>query len=184
MVTDAFHDFIEEVEALRRSGASNAALVPQIADRLADLNRGSRWLPEVACAPVDLGYAQHLLYAAEDGGMSICSLVWKAGQCTPIHNHVAWCVVGVYEGVERETRYRLEHEGERDYLIESHVCDVPAGQAAGMLPDGADIHCVSNPGDGIAISIHVYGADLRELGSSIRSKFDHLPVRRDVAIRP
>lgn len=181
---DAFGDFIEDVERLRRDAPSSAALVPAIATRLAALNRGSRWLPEHARAPVDLGYAQHLLYSAEDGGLSVCSLVWKARQSTPIHNHVAWCVVGVYEGIERETRYRLAHEGESAYLVESHSCDVPAGEAAGMLPDGDDIHCVANGGECTAISIHVYGADLRALGSSIRTKFDHLPVRRDVAIRP
>jgi predicted metal-dependent enzyme (double-stranded beta helix superfamily) len=184
MATNAFGDFIEDVELLRRAGIPSAALVPQIAIRLAALNQGSRWLPADARAPVDIGYAQHLLYAADDGGLSVCSLVWKAGQCTPIHNHVAWCVVGVYEGVERETRYRLAREGESAYLVESHICDVPAGEAAGMLPDGDDIHCVANGGDCIAISIHVYGADLRTLGSSIRSKFDHLPVRREIAVRP
>ena len=44
-----------------------------------------------------------------------------AGQSTPIHDHVSWCVVGVYEGRERETRFRtvgrrLEEAGSIDAL--------------------------------------------------------------------
>jgi predicted metal-dependent enzyme (double-stranded beta helix superfamily) len=46
-----------------------------------------------------------------------------------------------------------------------------------MLPDGKDIHSVINAGDSVAISIHVYGADLNKLGSSINRRFDHLPIR-------
>lgn len=32
-----------------------------------------------------------------------------------------------------------------------------------------------NPGPGLAISIHIYGADVRKTGSSIRCRYD-LPV--------
>ncbi len=46
---------------------------------------------------------------------------------------------------------------------------------AGFAPPG-DIHRVRNGGSGIAVSLHVYGANLAELGSSIRRVYD-LPVR-------
>ena len=51
----------------------------------------------------------------------------------------------------------------------------PAGSVAALTPPG-DIHLVTNPGPGIAISIHVYGADIRERGTSIRRRYD-LEVR-------
>jgi len=49
------------------------------------------------------------------------------------------------------------------------------GSVAGLLPPG-DIHRVSNAGDDVAISLHVYGADLRHRQSSIRRCYD-VPVR-------
>jgi predicted metal-dependent enzyme (double-stranded beta helix superfamily) len=44
-----------------------------------------------------------------------------------------------------------------------------------VVPPG-DIHRVRNAGDDVAISLHVYGADLRIHGNSIRREYD-LPVR-------
>lgn len=39
-----------------------------------------------------------------------------------------------------------------------------------------DIHRVTNVGTDTAISIHVYGADIGKLGSSINHVFDGLPI--------
>lgn len=50
------------------------------------------------------------------------------------------------------------------------------GQTAARIPPEEDIHEVTNVGAAKAISIHVYGADIAKLGSSINRTFDHLPV--------
>ena len=176
MQYDPFATFIDDVESMRRSVPSEADLVRQVASRLAQLNRNADWLPTKARQASDEGYVQHLLHVAPNGGFSICALVWKPEQWTPIHNHVAWCVVGVYQGVEREIRYEVKREGAETYLVEKQVRIATAGAAEGLLPDGNDIHAVGNAGDGIAISIHVYGADLGKLGSSIDRRFDVLPL--------
>ena len=49
------------------------------------------------------------------------------------------------------------------------------GSVTGIAPPG-DIHRVSNSGTSTAISLHVYGADIGKLGSSIRRTYD-LPVK-------
>jgi len=41
-----------------------------------------------------------------------------------------------------------------------------------------DIHDVTAVGDEPTISIHVYGADIEQLGTSIYRRFDDWPVRR------
>ncbi len=51
------------------------------------------------------GYAQHCVHRDPDGRFSVVLLVWKAGQCTPIHSHRSWGVVSVLEGLETETVY-------------------------------------------------------------------------------
>src|SRR5579871_2911731 len=144
-MASAFEAFLSDVEALRRDAASEPELVKRLAARLQRLNREERWLPECYRETCNDEYKQHLVYVAPDGGFSVCSLVWCEDQATPIHDHVAWCVVGVYEGVERETRYRLMGSGEEQHLVVSSVRDVAAGGAAGYPADGRDIHKVANP---------------------------------------
>lgn len=119
-------------------------------------------------------YEQHVLHVERDSSFSIVALVWRPGQATPIHDHVSWCVVAVLEGTERETIYERH-----DHVVFPHVVAVrthsnPAGTVCGFAPPG-DIHAVENGGPGNAISLHVYGADIAALGTSIRRRYA-LPV--------
>lgn len=135
-------------------------------------------------------YRQNIVHVEPDGSFSIVALVWLPGQQTPVHDHISWCVVGVYEGEEAEIRYRVEDAaGSEVHLDDGQMPDPedglalvrtaevtnPNGSADGFAPPG-DLHRVWNAGEGTAISIHVYGADIRELGSSIRRTYD-LPER-------
>jgi 3-mercaptopropionate dioxygenase len=117
------------------------------------------------------GYQTHTLYVEPDGAFSIVAVVWRPGQVTPIHDHVAWCVFGVLQGIEHEELY--VHEG--DHLLSVGVNDNLAGDVSGFAPPG-DIHRVRNSGDQTAISVHVYGTDISRIDSSVRRVYD-LPVR-------
>ena len=123
------------------------------ADCVAGMLRGNLPHPaEILTAGLRRGdpacYRSHLLYAEPDGSFSIVAMVWLPGQQTAIHDHVAWCVTGVLQGREHEEIF------------------APAG----------DIHRVQNTGDSVAISMHVYGADISRLGTSIRREYS-LPIR-------
>lgn len=131
-------------------------------------------------------YRQHVLHVEPDGSFSVVALVWLPDQETPIHDHVSWCVPGVYRGREEETRFRLvgsDREaaaggdgGQTAYLVQAATGTNEAGDVVALTPPG-DIHRVRNPGPGKAVSLHVYGADISSLGSSIRRTYD-LPVKR------
>ncbi|MFE7313108.1 cysteine dioxygenase [Streptomyces sp. NPDC057555] len=121
------------------------------------------------------GYRQHLMHAEEDGSFSIVALVWQPGQHTSIHDHVSWCVTGVYQGVETEYRYELRGSGENQHLVPGPVVVNGPGSSDGFAPPG-DIHLVTNAGSTPAISVHIYGADISRLGTSIRRRYD-LPIR-------
>ncbi len=85
-----------------------------IGTRLGALLAYDGWLAPEHRVPSQESYRQHLLHVSPCRRLSIVALVWLPGQRTPIHDHVSWCVVGVYEGRERETRYRaIEVDGER-----------------------------------------------------------------------
>ncbi|MGP4000561.1 cysteine dioxygenase [Streptomyces sp. 8N706] len=116
-------------------------------------------------------YRQHLLHTAQDGSFSVVALVWLPGQRTSIHDHVAWCVTGVHEGEESERRYRLVPGGPSARLVRTADLVNPQGTVCGFAPPG-DIHRVRNAGTATAISIHVYGADIARLGSSVRRVYE------------
>ena len=119
------------------------------------------------------GYTQHVLHVEPDGAFSVVALVWLPGQATPVHDHVSWCTVGVYEGQETETLYRLAGRKGHRQLVVSGTAVSGRGSVTAIAPPG-DIHHVSNTGSTTAISLHVYGADIHLLGSSIRRNYDDL----------
>jgi predicted metal-dependent enzyme (double-stranded beta helix superfamily) len=176
---DPLDRFVTDVARLRHRHADDYVLANVVAERLGPLVRNPGWLAPAHRQPWPDRYRQHVLYVAPDGGFSVVSLVWRPGQRTPIHDHVSWCVVGVLEGEERETQYHLYRDassGER-FLVEESTHLARPGQTEALVPPDEDIHCVWNSGRDIAISIHVYGADIGTLGSSINRRFDDLPVR-------
>src|ERR1017187_4567750 len=118
-------------------------------------------------------YQSHLLHAEQDGSFSVVALVWRPGQITPIHDPVTWCVIGVLQGAEYEELFALREGG--TVLEEVGTNAGAPGDVSGFAPPG-DIHRVRNRGAGVAISLHVYGADISRLGSSVRRIYD-LPVR-------
>jgi 3-mercaptopropionate dioxygenase len=143
------------------------------ADRVARTLRSN--LPDPAdLLPPDLrhgdqaGYQSHLLYAEPDGSFSIAAMVWLPGQETVIHDHVAWCVTAVLQGREDEEIFALADGGRALALAARNVN--PAGSVCGFAPPG-DIHRVRNTGDTVAVSMHIYGADISRLGNSIRREY-------------
>jgi predicted metal-dependent enzyme (double-stranded beta helix superfamily) len=144
------------VGVLRTSLPGPAVLLPP------SLRRGDR-----AC------YQSHLLYAEPDGSFSVSAMVWLPGQQTVIHDHVAWCVTGVLQGREYEEIFALTGDGSALKLAARNLN--PPGTVSGFAPPG-DIHRVRNTGEDVAISMHVYGADISRLGNSIRREYT-LPIR-------
>src|SRR5205085_6402276 len=104
---------------------------------------------------------------------SIAAMVWLPGQETVIHDHVAWCVTAVLQGREHEEIFALA-DGGRALELVARRANRP-GSVSGFAPPG-DIHRVRNTGDRVAISMHVYGADISRLGNSIRREYP-LPIR-------
>ena len=150
-----------------------------IAERLKPLLATDGWLAPEHQLPGRDSYRQHLLHVSQCRRLSVVALVWLPGQRTPIHDHVSSCVVGVLRGVERETHYRLVERDGRRRLERVGTFEAPAGHVEALVPPGENIHSVAAVGTGKTISIHVYGADIERLGTSILRRFDdveQLPV--------
>jgi predicted metal-dependent enzyme (double-stranded beta helix superfamily) len=174
-VSPVLASLIESIREVVKSGDDDGEVARRVAKLLEPCLGGDSFLTEAQREPDPDHYRQHVLHVEEDGSFSIVALVWLPGQETPIHDHVSWCVVGVHEGQEYETHYQLRSNeaGER-WLVEDDQSVNPPGSTAALTPPG-DIHKVVNNGQTLAISLHIYGADIGKLGSSIRRRYD-LPV--------
>jgi 3-mercaptopropionate dioxygenase len=157
----AFVDFVHDAEALIEDPHAIAA-------RLGGLLEQDGWLAPEHQLPGTDTYRQHLLHVSPSRRLSVVALVWRPGQRTAIHDHVSWCVVGVYRGVERETRYRLLGDG----LKAVDTIQAYPGHVEALVPPAENIHRVEARGEGLTISIHVYGADIERLGSSVYRRYD------------
>ena len=145
-----------------------------VARRLRGLLAQDDWLAPEDRTPGADTYRPHLLHVSACRRLSVVALVWRPGQRTPIHDHVSWCVVGVYRGVEHEERFRLAESGGRRRLVPAGSVRAYPGHVEVLIPPAENIHRVSAAGAEETVSIHVYGADIERLGSSVYRRFDGL----------
>jgi hypothetical protein len=87
--------------------------------------------------------------------------VWPAGCGTAIHDHSSWGVLTCVVGSLWEERYeRLDNGAQPDRAHLRKLWERPWGCLDGVstfLPYEAGIHRITNRGDGVALSLHVYG---------------------------
>jgi 3-mercaptopropionate dioxygenase len=100
------------------------------------------------------------------------ALVWRPGQATTIHDHVAWGAFAVLQGTEHEETFALTPE--HSALTPLATNQNSAGDVTAFAPPG-DIHRIINTTDATVIQLHVYGTDVGRLGTSVRRVYD-LPV--------
>lgn len=151
--TDAIPDVAARVAALR----------PAFARLLA----ADDWLPDDYARPdfksgMGGGIGQYALYRAENGSLCLFSLVIPAGVSTPVHDHLAWGVIGVYRGRQEETIYRRLDDGADETHARLEIARqqvVETGQFYTLLPPIDDIHYVKTVSDVPSISIHLLAND-------------------------
>lgn len=128
------------------------------------------WLPAEFARPSADGYRQYLLHCDPMERFSVVSFVWMPGQRTPIHDHTVWGLVGVMRGEETCEEYSRD-------IRPSGRHPVRRGQVDRVSPRIGDVHVVANEGGEVAVSIHVYGANI---GAVRRHTYDpQSGARRD-----
>jgi predicted metal-dependent enzyme (double-stranded beta helix superfamily) len=176
-VTDEFvldtpdmRELVAHAEAAIRSSGSPEEACNAIRPRFAALLADPSWLPDEYQAPVPEsgmggGIGQWLLYRAGDGSLSLFSLVVPPGSETPIHDHLAWGLVGLYRGTQHEEIY-ARRNGALE-LVEQRP--LRPGDFYALIPPSNDIHRVRTTSDETSVSIHLLTNDT---GCVWRHKFD------------
>jgi predicted metal-dependent enzyme (double-stranded beta helix superfamily) len=163
MARYTFAQFTGEVDALVQCQRQPDVLVGLIQPLLSRLLARRDWLDDRYRRPVPgKSYAQYLLHTPPDEAWSVVSFVWPDGATTPVHDHGTWGVIGVYQGQERETRYKIV-EGSiatrQVRLVETATSTMYPGEVGRVVPPD-DLHRVSNNGHELAVSVHVYGTNI------------------------
>jgi predicted metal-dependent enzyme (double-stranded beta helix superfamily) len=177
--TPALRSLTRSLDALVGAGLDGAVIAAHAGSLLRPALADPVLLESRHCEPAEDRYRQHLVHVHPAGRYSIVALVWKPGQATPVHDHRCWCVVGVWRGLEAETTYELYGGGD-PYVVPVGSTVSRPGDVSVLVPPDEDVHRVENCGETLAISVHVYGADISKLGSSINRQFaaDRVVVRR------
>jgi predicted metal-dependent enzyme (double-stranded beta helix superfamily) len=165
---------VPEIRALIDETTTQISLVSDHAERVerlkpafAQLLAANDWLPEQFAKPdtesgMGGGIGQYALYRAEDGSLCLFSLVVPAAVATPVHDHLAWGLVGVYRGEQDETVYRRVDDGHDPSRAELEVTKRQAlkrGDFYALLPPTDDIHYVKTVSETSSISIHLLAND-------------------------
>lgn len=173
----ATHGFLVDVPEIRALIEETRRLSSQIADLPARVEAlkpafgallaADGWLPPDYGSPdfssgMGSGIGQYALYRAEDGSLTLFSLVIPAGAETPVHDHLAWGLIGVYRGRQHETVYRRLDDGSQDGKADLEVSraqTMDTGEFYALLPPQDDIHFVKTVSDVPSVSIHLLAND-------------------------
>lgn len=165
--TPEIRALIDETERLTRAVSDDRSRVDQLRPAFARLLAAEGWLPDEYTQP-DLksrmggGIGQYALYRAQDGSLCLFALVVPSGAKTPVHDHLAWGLVGLYRGQQHETIYRRTDDGAKEGRAVLEVVrrqTVNRGEFYTLLPPLDDIHHVETVSDRPSISIHLLAND-------------------------
>ena len=165
--SDVLKSFVREIRAIVAGAASAAAALGSMRDPFRRLLADQAWLPEKFQVPAEKsgmggGIGTWLLYRAADRSLSLSSLVVVPRAITPVHDHLAWGLVGLYAGTQEERVYRqLGTMGEGECKLELVTTrQLSTGDFYELLPPENDIHSVRTTSQIPSVSLHLLGRDI------------------------
>ena len=158
--TPTVREFIAGVRAVIEVGDDPRAACDAIRPSFASLLADPGWLPERfqegdPDSGMGGGIGQWLLYRAEDRSLSLFSLVVPPDAQTPVHDHLAWGLVGLYRGTQDEEIY-AQRNGAFE-LVERRA--LQPGDFYALIPPTDDIHRVRTTSPQTSVSIHLLTND-------------------------
>ena len=180
--------FIADVRSVLARGDDPPAALQALRPVLGELLAQDGWLPDEYAGPAEAskgmggGIGQWLLFRSKEADLSLFTLVVPGWRSTPVHDHLAWGLVGLYRGEQAETVFRRGDDGRREGVAELEVIERRLLQRGGiydLLPPDGDIHSVVTVGEEPSVSVHLLANDA---GCIWRHAFD-LPGRSVRAFR-
>jgi len=164
--TPAFRTFVDNVNEIRSAETDPHVIVAKIRPAMTALMNDQSWLPDDLAQPKENsgmggGIGMWLLYRAADGSLAFSSLVVPPGAQTPVHDHLAWGLVGLYRGTQDEDVYARRDDASVDAVATLDLIEARGlipGDMYELLPEN-DIHRVRTTSDVTSVSLHLLGND-------------------------
>ena len=168
--TPAVRAFIAATRAHIALAATPAAACAAIEPEFRRLLEEREWLPEryqvdAPSSGMGGGIGQWLLFRAADRSLCLFSLVVPPGAMTPVHDHLAWGLIGLYRGNQDEEFYR-PGDGRLELVRRRPL---QPGDHYRLLPPRDDVHRVRTTSDVTSVSIHLLASDT---GCVLRHTYD------------
>ncbi len=168
--------FIGAVNANRARESDPRKIVAAIRPDFVELLADPLWLPQKFQQPsqesgMGGGIGMWLLYRAGDSGLAFSALVVPSGAQTPVHDHLAWGLVGLYKGEQEEEVFTRQDDGRDESHAELTLSVrqmLRPGDLYELLPHN-DIHRVRTTSPETSVSLHLLGNDN---GCIWRHRFD------------
>jgi len=159
--TPVVRDFVAGVRAAIEDAGSPAQACDAIRPSFGRLLADPGWLPERfqegdPDSGMGGGIGQWLLFRAEDRSLSLFSLVVPSGAQTPVHDHLAWGLVGLYRGTQDEEIFATRDDGGIDLR---QARPLKPGDFYALIPPTDDIHRVRTTSAETSVSIHLLTND-------------------------
>jgi 3-mercaptopropionate dioxygenase len=167
---DAVRGLIETARSAIATATSPEAACDAIRPHFARLLADEQWLPtayqqDAPQSGMGGGIGQWLLFRSADRSLSLFSLVVPPGAQTPVHDHLAWGLVGLYRGTQDEDVF--VRRGDQLELLESRALE--SGDFYVLIPPRDDIHRVRTTSSFTSVSLHLLTNDT---GCIWRHKFE------------
>ena len=168
--------FAKDVNGSVQEYSDESKLFRTIKPLLEKLIQAPGSVPLEAFAPRRDRFAMNLIHMPGDESFSIIGGVWHPDQTTPIHDHLTWALIGVYDGEEREALFRRTDDGSNPKIAKIEKVSEKINKKEHVTVLGhRGIHRVDNISDKPTTSIHVYG---RDIGNTERHSYD--PVTGEI----
>jgi len=162
----AMRAFIGEVREIQARSGDPGETIAAIRPLFATLLGDPGWLPAQYQEPfpesgMGGGIGMWLLYRETEGALAFSALVVPPGVATPVHDHLAWGLVGLYRGTQDEEVFSRQDDGSADGRADLTVAARHAlrpGDFYELLPEN-DIHRVTTTSEVTSVSLHLLGND-------------------------
>jgi predicted metal-dependent enzyme (double-stranded beta helix superfamily) len=169
--------FGRDVDTNVRKYSDESEVLRHVKPLLEKLIRSPGSVTAEAFAPRKDRFAMNLIHMPSDEVFSIIGGVWHPGQTTPIHDHLTWAIIGVYDGEEREALFRRTDDGSNPKIAKIEKISEKVNTKGHVTVLGhRGIHRVDNISGKPTTSIHVYG---RDIGHTERHSSD--PVTGEIS---
>ncbi|HZC36412.1 MAG TPA: hypothetical protein VE242_12400, partial [Chthoniobacterales bacterium] len=175
------HRFVRATETILKEQIEVTDRLWQLRRPYEELLHDQTWLPGEFRQPnwnsaMGGGIGSWLLYRSEAKDLSLFSLVVPVGAVTPVHNHLAWGLVGLYQGEQEEEEfdvpedYTHQHGASASTPIKLRARRIlKQGEFYELIPPYNDVHRVRTTSSVPSISLHLLANDT---GCVVRQKFD------------